>query len=229
MQSKITIAIDGYSSCGKSTLAKALAKRLKITYIDTGAMYRAITLFCLRNRFIENGSLNETCLATHINSINISFKYDNTTMQLETYLNNENVEREIRGMEVSNNVSLVSKVRFVRQKLVEMQRQMAGQESVVMDGRDIGTVVLPNADFKFFLTADVNVRAKRRYDELMEKGESISFEEIVRNVEYRDYQDETRTESPLRRADDAVIVDNTNMDREQQVDWILNYMESNNK
>jgi CMP/dCMP kinase len=224
-KNKIVIAIDGYSSCGKSTVAKALAKTLNITYIDTGAMYRAVTYYCLQHNLIKNNIVDEAKLISEFDKINIRFKYNNDFTQQATFLNDVNIEKEIRGLEVSNSVSFVSKIKEVREKLVELQRYMAGTEGVVMDGRDIGTVVLPNADFKFFMTADSKVRATRRYDELVAKGENPSFEDILQNVNQRDYEDENRTESPLKKAQDAIILDNTNMNQQQQLNWIIDIIE----
>lgn len=224
-KNKIVIAIDGYSSCGKSTVAKALAKTLNITYIDTGAMYRAVTYYCLQHNLIKNNIVDETKLISEFDKINIRFKYNNDFTQQATFLNDVNIEKEIRGLEVSNSVSFVSKIKEVRKKLVELQRYMAGTEGVVMDGRDIGTVVLPNADFKFFMTADSKVRATRRYDELVAKGENPSFEDILQNVNQRDHEDENRTESPLKKAQDAIILDNTNMNQQQQLNWIIDIIE----
>lgn len=215
------IAIDGHSSCGKSTIAKALAKRLGFTYVDTGAMYRAVTLFCQQNNLIKNGVVDEENLAKRIGEINISFALNNDTQLQDTYLNGINVEKQIRSMEVAHDVSLVSKIGFVRKAMVEKQQEYGRNASVVMDGRDIGTVVFPNADYKFFVTASPEIRAKRRYDELMEKEGKANFDEILENLKQRDLIDSTRKESPLRQADDAILVDTSNMTREGQLEWIL--------
>ena len=215
------IAIDGHSSCGKSTIAKALAKRLGFTYVDTGAMYRAVTLFCQQNNLIKNGVVDEENLAKRIGEINISFALNNDTQLQDTYLNCVNVEKQIRSMEVAHDVSLVSKIGFVRKAMVEKQQEYGKNASVVMDGRDIGTVVFPNADYKFFVTASPEIRAKRRYDELMEKEGKANFDEILENLKQRDLIDSTRKESPLRQADDAILVDTSNMTREGQLEWIL--------
>ena len=215
------IAIDGHSSCGKSTIAKALAKRLGFTYVDTGAMYRAVTLFCQQNNLIKNGVVDEENLAKRIGEINISFALNNDTQLQDTYLNGINVEKQIRSMEVAHDVSLVSKIGFVRKAMVEKQQEYGKNASVVMDGRDIGTVVFPNADYKFFVTASPEIRAKRRYDELMEKEGKANFDEILENLKQRDLIDSTRKESPLRQADDAILVDTSNMTREGQLEWIL--------
>lgn len=221
MRTNYVIAIDGYSSCGKSTVAKELAKKLSFAYIDTGAMYRAVTLFCLQNNLIINDEVQVEKLIAQLPNIKIAFTFNAQTKRNETMLNNTVVEDEIRGLQVSSHVSAVSKIKEVRQKLVELQRLMGQSNNVVMDGRDIGTVVFSDANLKIFMTADPRVRAQRRYDELTAKGESVSFDEILKNVTDRDYQDENRDESPLRRADDALILDNSTMSREEQFEWIL--------
>ncbi|MGQ1889592.1 (d)CMP kinase [Thermophagus sp. OGC60D27] len=217
----IIIAIDGHSSCGKSTVARDLAKLLNIAYIDTGAMYRAVTLFALRRNMIIDGKINEEQLLESIGNIVIDFRANPDKKVNETYLNGEKVEDEIRSLEVSNNVSPVSALGFVRKHLVALQRLMGEKGGVVLDGRDIGTVVFPNADLKIFMTASPEVRAKRRYDEMIAKGFSPSFEEILNNVEERDRIDSTRLESPLKKADDAVVLDNSHMTRQEQLEWIL--------
>lgn len=214
------IAIDGHSSCGKSTIAKALAKKLNFTYVDTGAMYRAVTLFCLQNSLIINGVVDELVLEQRLHEIEISF-VKNGEIQ-ETYLNGVNVEREIRSMTVAQHVSTVSKIAFVRAFLVKKQQEYGENASVVMDGRDIGTKVFPNADYKFFVTASAEIRAQRRYDELMQKEGKANYDEILENLKQRDYADSTRKESPLKQADDAILVDTSNMTREGQLEWILN-------
>ncbi len=218
---KIIIAIDGYSSSGKSTLAKEIAKILDYKYIDSGAMYRAVTLFALRNNLIHNHEVNEKKLHDLINEIHINFKLNPDNKRQETYLNNENVEEEIRKMEVSNNVSFISKIGFVRKKMVRFQQEMGSEKGIVMDGRDIGTVVFPNAELKIFMNAKAEVRAERRYLELKENNVDVSFEEILDNVKKRDHIDETRDESPLKRAHDSVELDNSNMNRQEQLDWII--------
>ncbi len=215
------IAIDGHSSCGKSTIAKGIAKKLGITYVDTGAMYRAVTLFCQRKALIENGVVNEAELQKRIEEITITFEVNPTTNEQETFLNNENVEKLIRSMEVAHDVSLVSRIGFVRTFLVAKQQEYGRNGSVVMDGRDIGTKVFPNADYKFFITASCEIRARRRYDELMQKEGKANFEEIIDNLKQRDLLDSMRAESPLRQADDAILVDTGNMTREGQLEWIL--------
>ncbi len=218
----IVIAIDGYSSCGKSTVAKDLAKLLNIIFIDSGAMYRCVTLYALRHRIIHNNGINEEALQQQLDQIHISFKFDAQSKKNETYLNGELVEDEIRGLDVSNNVSAISAIAFVRKRLVEWQQGMGQEESIVMDGRDIGTVVFPNADLKLFMTADPMIRAQRRFTEYQEKGEAITIEEVLENVKQRDYLDENRKESPLRKADDAVIIDNSHLNKEQQLEVIVN-------
>lgn len=215
------IAIDGHSSCGKSTIAKSLAKRLGFTYVDTGAMYRAVTLFCQQNNLIQNGVVDEENLAKRIGEVSISFALNNSTQLQDTYLNGINVEKQIRSMEVAHDVSTVSKIAFVRKAMVEKQQEYGKNANVVMDGRDIGTVVFPNADYKFFVTASPEIRAQRRYDELMEKEGKANFDEILENLKQRDLIDSTRKESPLRQADDAILVDTSNMTREGQLEWIL--------
>ena len=215
------IAIDGHSSCGKSTIAKSLAKRLGFTYVDTGAMYRAVTLFCQQNNLIQNGVVDEENLAKRIGDISISFTLNNSTQLQDTYLNGVNVEKQIRSMEVAHDVSTVSKIGFVRKAMVEKQQEYGKNANVVMDGRDIGTVVFPNADYKFFVTASPEIRAQRRYDELMGKEGKANYNEILENLKQRDLIDSTRKESPLRQADDAILVDTSNMTREGQLEWIL--------
>ena len=217
---KLIIAVDGFSSCGKSTMAKALAKTLGYTYIDSGAMYRTLSLYCLRNGLMKESSIDEPALMAALDGIEITFE-KNTEGVSQTYLNGENVENEIRNLEVSNAVSIVSAVGFVRKALVALQRKLSVGGGVVMDGRDIGTVVFPNADLKLFVTADAKIRAKRRYDELVEKGQPEDFEAILANIEWRDKLDQTRAVSPLKKADDAVVLDNGNMTIEEQDAWLL--------
>lgn len=217
----IIIAIDGHSSCGKSTVAKSIAKKLGYVYVDTGAMYRAVTYFALQQHLINNGIIDETQLLQRLNEIEITFNFDSEQEKNVTFLNGINVEDAIRGIEVSNQVSNVSKIAEVRQKLVSLQREIGEQKSLVMDGRDIGTVVFPNANVKFFMTAAPEVRAKRRFDELQAKGETISFEEILQNVTQRDFIDSNRTESPLIQAKDAIVVDNSDLTREEQLEYML--------
>lgn len=223
MMKKITIAIDGFSSCGKSTMAKDLAKEIGYIYIDSGAMYRAVTLYCLENSlFNSDGSVNPEELEKHINDISVSFCLNEETLKPETFLNGVNVESKIRTMEVSSRVSLVAALGFVREALVKLQQEMGKSKGIVMDGRDIGTVVFPDAELKIFVTASAEIRAKRRYDELMAKGQEVSFDEILKNVEERDRIDQTRAVSPLRKADDAIVLDNSNMTAEEQKAWLIN-------
>ncbi len=218
---KITIAIDGHSSCGKSTMAKDLARRIGYVYIDTGAMYRAVTLFAMRQGAISDGQVLEDKLRKKMGDVNISFRLNTNTQRPDTYMNGECVEREIRTMEVSRHVSLIAALPFVRAALVEMQREMGKEKAVVMDGRDIGTVVFPDAELKIFVTASAEVRAQRRYDELKAKGESCRYEDILENVKQRDYLDSTRKISPLRQAEDAIVLDNTHMTIQEQQMWLL--------
>ena len=218
---KIIIAIDGHSSCGKSTVAKEIARKLNYIFIDTGAMYRAVTLYCLRHNLINNGIVNIPELRANLDKIKVSFRYNADTQHNDIWLNGENVEQEIRLLTVSQNVSPVAAVAEVRRLLVALQQEMGKSKGIVMDGRDIGTVVFPKAELKIFMTAQPDVRAKRRFDELTAKGEKVSYEEIKANIIERDRYDETREESPLRKADDAIVLDNSHMTREEQFEWIL--------
>lgn len=218
---KITIAIDGHSSCGKSTMAKDLARRIGYVYIDTGAMYRAVTLFAMRHNLIANGQVDAAKLQEEMGNIHISLRLNPETQRPDTYLNGECVEREIRTMEVSRHVSLIAALPFVRSAMVEMQREMGKEKGVVMDGRDIGTVVFPRAELKIFVTASAEVRAQRRYDELTAKGEKCNYEEILENVKERDRIDSTRETSPLRQAEDAIVLDNTHMTIPEQENWLM--------
>ncbi len=224
-----TIAIDGYSSCGKSTFAKAIARELNLLYIDSGAMYRAVALYCLENKIYQNGETDLGKLKTALPSLKIGFRKNDTNGNQDTYLNGRNIEKEIRSVEVSEAASTLSKIREVRERLVSLQRSMSqsevlsnGIEGVVMDGRDIGTVVFPDADLKIFMTADPDIRAKRRYDELVTKGMKADYDEVRNNVIFRDHQDETRKESPLRKADDALVLDNSHMTVAEQMEWFRN-------
>lgn len=218
---KIVVAIDGFSSCGKSTLAKALAKEVGYAYVDTGAMYRSVALYCLRNGLIKEGKVDEEKLAEAMPSIQISFQYNSENQRNETYLNGENVEEEIRSLAVSNVVSIVSAIGFVRRAMVAQQQSFSKEKGVVMDGRDIGTVVFPDAELKVFVTARAEVRAQRRFLELSAKGDSATFEEVLENVKQRDYMDQNREESPLRQAEDAILLDNSEMTIPQQNEWLL--------
>jgi len=219
--SKITIAIDGYSSCGKSTLAKALAQKLNYNYIDTGAMYRAVTIYCLRNGIIENSAVNTEKLLSSLKDIKVSFGYNTLTKTSEVLLNGEHVEKEIRTMQVANNVSSISSIKEVRQKMVILQREMGKHKGVIMDGRDIGSHVFPDAELKLFMTADNAVRTQRRLDELSSKGEYHTFEDVKRNLEKRDHDDTTRKENPLVQAEDAIVLDNTDLSKEEQLDFVI--------
>lgn len=219
---KIIIAIDGHSSCGKSTMAKSLAKLLGYVYIDTGAMYRVVTLVALRNGWITNKIPNTKKIIAGLNDIKITFKWDEKLGQNTTFLNGENVEDEIRQLEVSENVSPISTIAEVRHEMVRQQRENGKNKGIVMDGRDIGTVVFPNAELKIFMTASPEIRAKRRYDELKAKGEDVNLDEIIANVVGRDKIDSSRAASPLKRADDALLLDNSNLSREEQLEWTIN-------
>ena len=219
---KITIAIDGYSSCGKSTMAKDLAREIGYIYVDTGAMYRSVTLFAMRNNlFNEDGSIKTDELKSRMNEINISFKLNSETGRPDTYLNGELVEKEIRSMDVSARVSKNAALPFVREALVPKQQAMGKEKGIIMDGRDIGTVVFPDAELKIFVTASAVVRAQRRYDELKAKGMPADFDDILKNVKERDYIDSHRETSPLRKADDALELDNSHMTIEEQKAWLM--------
>jgi cytidylate kinase len=219
---KIIIAIDGFSSCGKSTMAKDLAHELGYIYVDTGAMYRCVALYALQHKlFLKDGEINIPELEAAMPNINISFKLNKETRRPDTYLNNENVENKIRTMEVSSHVSSIAAIPFVREALVAQQQKMGKDKGIVMDGRDIGTVVFPNAELKIFVTASPEVRAQRRYDELMEKGMEADYNEILENVKRRDYIDSHRDVSPLRKADDAIELDNSNISIEEQKQWLI--------
>ncbi|KGF29293.1 (d)CMP kinase [Prevotella histicola] len=218
---KITIAIDGFSSCGKSTMAKDLAKEIGYIYVDTGAMYRSVTLYALRhNLFNADGSIREEELKAQMKNINISFQLNKTTGKPDTFLNGENVEKDIRSMEVSSHVSPIAALPFVRAALVAQQQRMGAGKGIVMDGRDIGTVVFPDAELKIFVTASAEVRAQRRYDELKAKGMEANFNDILKNVEERDYIDSHRATSPLHKAPDAIELDNSNLTIAQQQQWL---------
>jgi cytidylate kinase len=218
---KITIAIDGYSSTGKSTIAKQLAKALGYIYVDSGAMYRAVTLYAMQNQLIGESSFNKEQLVAQLKDIEIAFKFNEKLGFAEVYLDGQNVEKEIRTLEVSQFVSQVSTLTEVRQQLVKQQQVFGKHKGVVMDGRDIGTVVFTNAELKLFMTASDAIRAKRRYKELLDKGENISFEDVLENVKSRDYIDSTRKDSPLIKADDAIEIDNSEMTLEQQFNKVL--------
>ena len=216
-----TIAIDGYSSCGKSTLAKALAARLNYAYIDSGAMYRCITLFALKMGIIKDTSFSAEEIIRIIPDVKIEFKFNPKTFSNEVFLNGMHVEKEIRGLEVSNRVSAVSAIKELRERMVALQREFGKNKSVVMDGRDIGTHVFPDADLKIFMTADLDIRVQRRFEELKSKGDKVTYDEVKKNLLDRDYQDTHRKESPLIQADDAVVLDNSEMDKMQQLDFVI--------
>lgn len=220
---KITIAVDGFSSCGKSTMAKDLAREIGYIYIDSGAMYRAVTLYCIEGGlFAADGTVDENALREKIGDIQIAFQYDKESGRPHTFLNGKDVENKIRTFEVSSRVSRVAALGFVREALVRQQQEMGREKGVVMDGRDIGTVVFPDAELKIFVTASAEIRAKRRYDELVAKGETPSFDDILKNVEERDRIDQTREVSPLRKADDAILLDNSCMTISEQKEWLMN-------
>lgn len=219
---KITIAIDGFSSCGKSTMAKDLAREVGYIYVDTGAMYRAVTLFAMRNDvFDAEGNIDETRLKALLPDVKLTFQLNNETKLPEVCLNGENVERYIRTLEVSQHVSPIAALPFVREKLVEQQQAMGYEKGIVMDGRDIGTVVFPNAELKIFVTASAEIRAQRRFKELEAKGMPADFDEILQNVEQRDYIDTHRETSPLRQADDALVLDNSHLTIAEQKVWLM--------
>ncbi len=213
---KITIAIDGFSSTGKSTVARQLAGALAYVYVDTGAMYRAITLFALRSGFISGDTVDQHALIDNLEDLQLEFRHNPETGRSDMYLNDENVEKEIRTLEVSRAVSQVSVFPEVREKLVTLQRQMGKSKGIVMDGRDIGTVVFPDAELKIFMTASPDIRAARRYKELLDRGEEVVFEEVLENVRKRDHIDANRPVSPLKKAEDAVVIDNSDMSLDEQ-------------
>lgn len=218
---KITIAVDGFSSCGKSTMAKDLAREVGYIYIDSGAMYRAVTLYSIENGIFNDDVIDTDRLRKEIDNIHISFRLNPQTGRPDTYLNGVNVENKIRTMEVSSKVSPISTLDFVREKMVEQQQAMGQEKGIIMDGRDIGTTVFPDAELKIFVTATPEIRAKRRYDELKAKGQEAGFDEILENVKQRDYIDQNREVSPLRKADDALLLDNTELTVEEQKKWLL--------
>ncbi|MBE7640202.1 (d)CMP kinase [Salegentibacter sp. BLCTC] len=220
MSKKITIAIDGYSSTGKSTVAKQLAAELGYVYVDTGAMYRAVTLYLMRKLLVTDTHFDKEAILRHLPFINISFVFNKEVGYGEVHLNKENVEKEIRLMEVSQQVSKVAAVPEVRKMLVEIQQEIGKNKAVVMDGRDIGTVVFPDADLKLFMTASTEKRAERRYNELRDRGEDIKFEDVLANVKERDYLDTTRDDSPLIKAEDAIEIDNSNLNLEEQFEKV---------
>lgn len=218
---KLTIAIDGYSSCGKSTLAKAIAKEMNYVFIDSGAMYRGVSLFALENNWVGKDFIKKALIVKNLNNIDIHFELNKTTNKPELFLNNENIESKIRTLEVSNVVSEVARIKEVREKMVDLQRTLGEKGGVVMDGRDIGSVVFPKAELKLFVTAEPKVRALRRYKELIDRGDEISLEEVCENLKKRDKIDTSRKESPLIKTNDAIILDNTELDREEQLDLVM--------
>ena len=223
---KITIAIDGHSSCGKSTMAKELARKLGYIYVDTGAMYRTVTLYAMRNNlFTSDGEVMIDKLQKQMNNIKVSFCINKETGRPDACLNDECVENIIRSIEVSNHVSKIAAIPFVREAMVDQQRRMGAEKGIVMDGRDIGTTVFPDAELKIFVTASAKVRAQRRYDELQQKGMPADFDEILKNVEERDYIDSHREVSPLRQAEDAILLDNSDMTIPQQNEWLMQQVE----
>lgn len=219
---RITIAIDGFSSTGKSTLAKQLAKQLGYVYVDTGAMYRAVTYFAMQNNWVTENTIDKDSLINHLNEVQLKFHFNETLGFAEMFLNGINVEQEIRTLEVSQNVSRVAEISEVRAKLVQQQQEMGRDKGVVMDGRDIGTVVFPNAELKIFMTASAETRAERRFSELIEKGQHVTFDDVLENVQQRDYIDTHRDDSPLVQAKDAIIVDNSTLSKEEQFNLVLN-------
>jgi CMP/dCMP kinase len=224
MIKKLIIAIDGHSSCGKSTFAKAIATRMNYIYLDSGAMYRAVTLACMEEGVVREGRLDEKALKRLLEKTQISFRRKAGSADSETFLNGVNVEEKIRSIGVASNVSLVSKSAEVRKKMVSLQREMGKNKGIVMDGRDIGTVVFPGADIKIFLTAGINIRAERRYKELASKGQKVRLEEIRHNIAERDRIDENRDESPLKKAPDAIVLDNSYMTPGEQMIWFENLL-----
>ena len=218
---KITIAIDGFSSTGKSTLAKQLAKHLGYVFVDTGAMYRAITWYALQSNYITQNIVNKPLLIENLHAIHLQFQFNEQLGFAEMYLNNQNIEKEIRTIEVSNYVSKIAEISEVRAKLVQQQQAMGINKGIVMDGRDIGTVVFPNAELKIFMTASAETRAQRRFDELTAKGDAVTYEEVLKNVQERDYIDTHREDSPLVIADDAIEIDNSYLSREEQFQLVL--------
>ena len=217
--SLINIAIDGHSSCGKSSIAKDISKKFKMKYVDSGAMYRAVTLFCLQNNFVDEGKIEHQKILKNLNQINISFKYNTRS---EILLNGNNVENLIRDNDVSNYVSKISQIEQVRSKLISLQKEISSQKNVVMDGRDIGTKVMPNSDIKLFITADIDVRANRRYKELLLADKKVTYDEVLKNLSIRDFDDTTRDINPLIKAENAIVIDNTNLNFVEQNNLIFN-------
>lgn len=218
---KVTIAIDGYSSCGKSTLAKEIAQKLNYRYVDSGAMYRAVTYYMIKNGILKDGAYIKQAVVNELPSIEIDFTFNKEKGISETLLNGNNIEKDIRTIEISRQVSPISAIEAVRTKLVSLQQKMGTKGAVVMDGRDIGTVVFPKADVKLFMTANMNIRAERRYQELLSKGQNVNFDEVKESLNRRDYIDMNRDVSPLRQAKDAIVIDNSELTREEQLDLAL--------
>lgn len=216
---KIIVAIDGFSSTGKSSFAKLIAQKISYIYVDTGAMYRAVTLFCIENHLIRNCRLNVNKIIEDLQHISVKFEFNHETLRNETFLNGKNVDNKIREPNVSNNVSAISAIPEVRRQMVALQQKMGETKGIVMDGRDIGTVVFPNAELKIFMTAKTEIRAKRRYDELLQSGVNITFAEVEKNIIQRDYIDSHRDASPLKKAADAIVLDNSNMSIDEQMLW----------
>jgi cytidylate kinase len=221
---EINIAIDGYSSCGKSSIAKDISRNFNMIYVDSGAMYRAVTLFCLENNIIENKKVNEIKLIDSLNTIDIKYNYNKSLNVSEIFLNGENVEKKIRNKKVSNYVSKVSQIAQVRSKLIKIQQEICANKNVVMDGRDIATKVMPNAELKFFITANIETRAKRRFDELKKTDCLITFDEVLNNLNDRDSDDVNRSINPLIKSNDAIVIDNTSLNFAQQNKLIFNYI-----
>ena len=221
---EINIAIDGYSSCGKSSIAKDISRNFNMIYVDSGAIYRAVTLFCLENHFIENKKVNEIKLIDSLNTIDIKYNYNKSLNVSEIFLNGENVEKKIRNKKVSNYVSKVSQIAKVRNKLIKIQQEICANKNVVMDGRDIATKVMPNAELKFFITANIETRAKRRFDELKKTDCLITFDEVLNNLNERDSDDINRSINPLIKSNDAIVIDNTSLNFAQQNKLIFNYI-----
>ena len=226
MDMKINIAIDGHSSCGKSSIAKFISKRFEMIYVDSGAMYRALTYYCITKKIIIKNKINISLLNEHINRIDIIFNYNKITKKIETFLNGKNVESFIRSFEVSQNVSKVSQIKQVRDKLIDIQKDIIKKKNVVMDGRDIGTKVMPNAEIKLFVTADVKIRAKRRFDEVNENDHNLTYEKVFDNLVERDFDDENRKLNPLIRASDSILFDNTSISEEEQYNYITDLIKT---
>ena len=221
---EINIAIDGYSSCGKSSIAKDISRNFNMIYVDSGAMYRAVTLFCIENNIIENKKVNEIKLIDSLNTIDIKYNYNKSLNVSEIFLNGENVEQKIRNKKVSNYVSKVSQIAKVRNKLIKIQQEICANKNVVMDGRDIATKVMPNAELKFFITANIETRAKRRFDELKKTDCLLTFDEVLNNLNERDSDDVNRSINPLIKSNDAIVIDNTSLNFAQQNKLIFNYI-----